>query len=249
MSEFAYGWRPSLPDVRNVPADLEGMAVLDTVDPRSKMQEPYDQGQLGSCTANAYAGAVEYDDILNGGSFGTPSRLAIYYEERELEGTVDSDSGAQGHSAFKCGRKSGVAPESLWPYDVAKFAEMPPNQYDVARARHKVKDYRHPPQVEAAFKRVLSNRQTIAFGFTVYESFEASETLRTGVVPMPRMNEQVLGGHEVLLVGYTRQGYFLCRNSWGTEVMQGGYFQMPTGYLLNPRLASDFRTIYRPAGA
>jgi C1A family cysteine protease len=251
MSEFRYGWRPSLSDIRNVPADTEGLPILDEVDPRDQMQPCYDQGELGSCTANAYAGAVEYDDILDGGSLGTPSRLGIYYGERLREGTVSSDSGAEGHDAYKDGRKFGVGPETLWPYDIAKFKEQPASGYLNSRDQHRVKDYRHPEQSETAIKRVLSNKQTVAFGFTVYESFESSETLKTGVVPMPKKSEEVLGGHEVLIAGYLKgePDYFLVRNSWGTEVMLGGFFLMPKAYLLSPQLASDFRTIYRPAGA
>lgn len=246
MSEFHYGWRPSLRDINNAPADVEGMPIADEVDPRNNMPEPYDQGELGSCTANAYAGAVEYDDILHYGSLGTPSRLAIYYGERLREGTVNSDAGAEPHDAFKDGRKYGVGPEKLWPYDISKFATEPSANYQTSRVLHKVPDYRHPAQTEPALKRVLTNLQTVVFGFTVYESFEASETLRTGVVPMPKQGERVLGGHAVLIVGYTKPGYFLCRNSWGPDVMEGGYFQMPVPYIVNPQLSSDFRTVHRP---
>jgi C1A family cysteine protease len=243
-----YGWKPSLPDVRNVPADTTDMPILDEVDPREQMQPCYDQGQLGSCTANAYAGAVEYNAILNGHKIGTPSRLAIYYGERLREGTAGEDSGAFGHDAFKDGRKYGVGPEALWPYDIRKFAEEPSSEYLTARASYKVGTYRHPPQQLAALKRVLSNNQTIAFGFTVYSSFESEEVAKTGKVPMPSSREEVLGGHETLIVGYLQaeEEYALVRNSWGTEWGLGGYFLLPWMYILNPNLVSDLRTIYRP---
>lgn len=244
-----YGWRPSYPDPRNEPADTSGLTAKSEVDPRDTMQVPYDQGQLGSCTANAYAGAVQYNDIVDGGSFGTPSRLGIYYGERLREGTVSTDSGAMGHDAFKDGREFGVGKEELWPYDIAKFAETPPSAYLDSRDEHKVPGYKHPDPTESVFKSVLSNNQTIAFGFTVYEAFESEQVAETGIVPLPKRGEKILGGHEVLAVGYlsAQPEHALVRNSWGTEWGLEGYFLMPWTYLLGASYSGDWRTIYRRA--
>ena len=243
-----YGWHPSVDDQRNIRADVAGLPIHQEVDPRGNMPDAYDQGQLGSCTANAYAGAVEYDDILYNGRFGTPSRLAIYYGEREREGTISSDAGAFGHDAFKDGRKYGVAPESLWPYVPSRFADRPPREYLEKRRDHRVLEYRHPYPAIHAFKRVLSNRQTIAFGFSVYESFESLDVERTGIVPLPDPSERMLGGHEVLCVGYleSHPWHALVRNSWGPEWGMGGYCLMPWRMILD---GDDWRTIYREAGA
>lgn len=251
----AYGWKPSLPDIRDREADLNGMIALEEVDPREDMPAPYDQGQLGSCTGNAIAGAKEYDDILNGEHSGTPSRLFIYYEERVREGTVSTDSGAYGRDGFASLRKTGAPPEDLWPYDIDRFTEKPPEEAFKAAKDHRIKWYIHPGlghdvsliQRQDAFKRVLSNRQTIAFGFTVYSSFE-SEWDEPGRMPMPQEGESILGGHEVLLIGYLKgdDGYALVRNSWGTNWGLDGYFFMPWKFLVNPRYCGDWRSIYRP---
>jgi hypothetical protein len=75
----------------------------------------YDQGQLGSCTGNAIAGAIEFERMKQGLSDFEPSRLFIYYNERVMEGTVGSDSGAQIRDGIKSDSKLGAPPESDWP--------------------------------------------------------------------------------------------------------------------------------------
>ena len=69
-------------------------AIGPNVDLRSACPPVYDQGQLGSCTANGIAAAIGFDQMKQGvGDVFTPSRLFIYYNERVMEGTVQSDAG------------------------------------------------------------------------------------------------------------------------------------------------------------
>ena len=245
-----YGWKPSLPDHRDLLADTTGLTPLPEVDPRDKMPPVYDQGQLGSCTANAVGAALEYDAMLDGADPGTPSRLFIYYCERQLEGSLgQGDTGAMGRDGFKAARRYGAPPETDWPYDIAQYADDPPQQAWSDAAAHKLtKHYKSVPRSLNQFRLVLSNQQTIAFGFSVYESFESPEVAKTGIVPMPSPDEKQMGGHEVLAVGYLadQPNYVLVRNSWGSNWGLGGYFLMPWQYLLSTDLASDFRTIVRP---
>jgi C1A family cysteine protease len=246
-----YGWKPSLPDLRDHIADASELQVLDEVDPRADLPGIFDQGQLGSCTANAVAAAVEYDAKLNGSDPGPLSRLWIYYYERKIEGSpADQDTGAYGRDGFKVCKTIGVPLETDWPYDIAKFSDEPPASLADEARQHRISNYRSVPNNLDSMRAVLSNRQTIAFGFTVYESFESQEVAQTGIVPMPTRNERTLGGHEVLLVGYLKDqpNYGLVRNSWGTTWGIQGYFLMPWAYLLDRNLASDFRTIRRPSG-
>jgi C1A family cysteine protease len=246
-----YGWKPSLPDLRDHIADASELTVLDEVDPRADLPDVFDQGQLGSCTANAVAAAVEYDAKLNGSDPGFLSRLWIYYYERKIEGSpADQDTGAYGRDGFKVCNTIGVPLEQDWPYDIAKFSDEPPANLADEAKQHRISNYRSVPHNLDSIKAVLSNRQTIAFGFTVYESFESQEVAQTGIVPMPTRNERALGGHEVLLVGYLKDepNYGLVRNSWGTGWGLKGYFLMPWAYLLDRNLASDFRTIRRQMG-
>ena len=246
-----YGWKPSLPDLRDHIADTSELKILDEVDPRAELPDVFDQGQLGSCTANAVAAAVEYDAKLNGSDPGFLSRLWIYFYERKLEGApTDQDTGAMGRDGFKVCHKLGVPLENDWPYDIAKFSEQPPDSLDPEARHHRISNYRVVPRNLDAMKAVLSNRQTIAFGFTVYESFESPQVAQTGIMPLPSRNEQTLGGHEVLLVGYLKNepNYGLVRNSWGTDWGMQGYFLMPWAIFMDTHLSSDFRTIRRPMG-
>jgi C1A family cysteine protease len=242
-----YGWKPSLPDHRDLIADTSQLTIRPEVDPRKAMPAIYDQGQLGSCTGNAIAAAIEYDASLTKPLGYTPSRLDIYYGERSYEGTVPVDSGAYGRDGFKFAHVTGVIPETDWPYDIAKFKDQPPTE---PTKRHKIGAYKAVPQTLTAFKAALSNRQTIIFGFSVYESFESQEVATTGIMPIPGQGESQIGGHEVLLCGYLKDHpeHGLVRNSWSASWGIAGYFLMPWTVLLDPNMASDFRTIYRPTG-
>lgn len=246
-----YGWKPSLPDLRDHIADTAELKILDEVDPRTDLPSVFDQGHLGSCTANAVAAAVEYDAKLNGSDPGFLSRLWIYFYERKLEGApADQDTGAFGRDGLKVCHKLGVPLEQDWPYDITKFSEQPPASLEAEAQQHKISNYRVVPRNVDSMKAVLSNRQTIPLGFSVYESFEGPDVAKTGIVPLPTRGEKVLGGHEVLLVGYLKDepNYGLVRNSWGPDWGLGGYFLMPWAYLLDAHLASDFRTIRRAVG-
>ena len=265
-----YGWKPSLPDPERAIANTGGLKALPEVDPRNELPPIYDQGQLGSCTANASAAAFQYDGMLDGNDPGMLARLWIYWQERSLEGTLSQgDCGAEGHDAFKVAATIGIPPETDWPYQWAGGIDAgpppadyfnppePPAAATANEGHYKLtKQVVTAPQTELAFKQVLSNKQTIAFGFTVYESFEGSEVASTGIVPMPTQSEQQVGGHEVLLVGYLKSEphYGLVRNSWGSKQTDGiawglegdGYFLLPWTYILSTSLAGDWTTIVRP---
>lgn len=249
-----YGFKPSLGNINDIPtAKLSAIPVPNEVDMRPNMPPVYDQSQLGSCTANAISAALEYHNMVRGNPAVTPSRLFVYYQERLREGTVTTDSGAYGRDGFASLRKQGAPPETLWPYDISKFADTPPEDAYAAALDNRIKWYVHPgnDMTQPGEKRLqeikahLAEDMPVAFGFTVYESFESAQVAEDGIVPMPAKGEAVVGGHEVLIVGYLAKDpdYALCRNSWGTSWGQSGYFQMPWAYILNPSLCSDFRCI------
>src|SRR5579884_454170 len=125
----SYGWIPDRPDQRDhtyAAPLMELKTIPPKVDLTAKCPPVYDQGQLGSCTANAIAAAVEFGLMKEHKHAFMPSRLFIYYNERAMEHTVDSDSGAMIRDGIKSVAKQGDAPEKEWPYDIAKFKIKPP---------------------------------------------------------------------------------------------------------------------------
>jgi C1A family cysteine protease len=217
----------------------------ESVDLRPGCPPVYDQGQLGSCTANAIGGALEFAQIKQKqASPFTPSRLFIYYNERVIDHTVDSDSGAQIRDGVKSVHKLGAPPETDWPYDINKFSQKPPEQAFKDAKNYQTIVYQRVTPTLGQLKGCLASGFPFIFGFTVYESFESEEMAKTGHLQMPLSGEKQLGGHAVLAVGYQDSSQtFIVRNSWGTDWGIKGYFTMPYPYLLQGTLASDFWTI------
>jgi len=243
-----YGWKRGLP-THKFPlylSHVEAAALPPKVDLRPECPPVYDQGQLGSCTGNAWAGLVEYLQKKDGVAEATPSRLFIYYNERVIENEVATDAGASISNGAQVVSTQGCPPETDWPYVIANFAEKPPAAAFADGLNHLAFQVQQVAQDLTAMKDLLANSLPIVIGFTVYQSFESPQVAKTGIVPLPRHNETVLGGHAVLVVGYDDStSMFIVRNSWGTGWGQAGYFMMPYGYLTNPRLADDFWTANR----
>lgn len=243
-----YGWIRDLPDHRDFlyAAPTEVLVRLPLrVNLRSQCPPVYDQGDLGSCSANAIAGAAEFDLMKQKHQrVFIPSRLFLYYNERALEGTVNSDSGGQIRDGIKSEAKQGDCPENLWPYDITKFAVEPPKQCYDSALKYKAINYQRLVQDLNQLKGCLASGYPFVFGFTVYRSFESQQVAKTGHAPMPAPGEQAISGHAVMAVGYDdSKQWFIVRNSWGTGWGMKGYFTLPYAYLLNQNLSSDFWTI------
>ena len=235
-----YGWRPQLPDARDRLYAAKPTGPLPSeCDLRPSMPPVYDQGQLGSCTGNAIAAAMEYERDRQGLSDFVPSRLFVYYNERALEGTVSSDAGAVIRDGIKVVNSDGVVPETLWPYDIGMFSVKPPKRCYVAAETDKAVHY-EAIQTLGDLKDAIASNLSVVFGFTVYQSFESQAVAQSGVLPMPKPGEATVGGHAVVAVGYSdSKNQVIVRNSWGASWGDHGYFYMPYQYMTGSKASAD----------
>lgn len=206
-----------------------------------------DQGNLGSCTANACVGLVEYYQNRAFGKYLNASRLFVYKATRNLLGFT-GDSGAYLRSTMKALTLFGVPPEQYWAYNVSKFDTEPPAfAYAFADNYKAIKYYRldnvgmTPDQVLASVKTKIAAGLPCAFGFSVYSSISNSPD-----IPFPKARDTLLGGHAVCAVGFdvsrkigSDTGALLIRNSWGTSWGDQGYGWLPFTYVTRG-LSSDF---------
>jgi C1A family cysteine protease len=224
-----YGWIRQKKDKRDYVLSRPRIAKADlpvTVDLRDKMPPIFDQGPLGSCSAQAWSAAFKYA-LTKGGDMSAfiPSRLFIYYGARVIIDTVNEDSGAILRDGAKTLAKDGVCDEMEWEYDIKKFTIKPNDTCYEHALEHQALTYWTVPQDLKSIQACLAEGFPIVLGIIVFESIESEEVSKTGILEMPKRGERRIGGHAVLLVGYNNETKrFIMRNSWGcydenTEVL------------------------------
>jgi C1A family cysteine protease len=244
-----FGWKRDLPDPRDYKFKITSPLLLEnlppSVDLRDKCPNVYDQGQLGSCTANALGGVFQFEQLKQQLAGFMPSRLFIYYNTRSLEGTVNEDAGATLRNTLKTMVDVGVCPEKIWNYNTMCFKKKPNDGCYVEAVGHQVLEYLRVTHSLPEIKLCLSLGNPVAFGVVLYESFMSDEVARTGNVPMPNLQtESAIGGHAIMAVGYEdSKNALIMRNSWGTSWGDRGYFYLPYEYITIPNLAADFWSI------
>ena len=217
-------------------------ALPGSVDLRSKFPECYDQGQLGSCTANALVAAYQY--LVPEFNF---SRLFVYYNERAIENTVKYDAGAYIHDGVNALETYGLPPEKDWPYDISKFATKPPEKVYTSALKHKVTKAYTVTQTVNNMKSLLHSGTPFVIGILIFQEFTSNAVATTGLVPYPNSASVALGGHAMVVVGYNDTikcpgappGAWLVRNSWGSQWALNGYCWLSYGYLTDTTLSSD----------
>lgn len=253
---FGTGWLPDIPDFRDYTPQSNEVKQLFRA-PSKKPEAPAasmdlrefcspveDQGQIGSCTANAVIGLVEYFERRSKGEFLDASRRFLYKVTRKLY-RLEGDSGAYIRGTTRALHLFGTCPEEFWPYDEAKYDDEPPAFcYAFAQSYQAIKYYRiwdsNPQNLLTQLKSSLAKGLPFAFGFTVYSSIWNPSVRATGDIPFPQPGERVDGGHAIMAVGYDDSRHrFLIRNSWGTNWGQQGYGSLPYEYI-ERGIADDF---------
>lgn len=241
-----YGWRRDEPDVRDrlyAAIARPPKQLPRKVDLRPFCSAVENQGSIGSCTAHALIGNLEFLARKVRRRPLALSRLFVYYNARVIEGTQRRDDGARIRNGVKSLARLGVCPEKLWPYRIHKFAHKPHAHCYRSAAQHQVTSYHRVKGLEE-MRQCLAEGFPFVFGMTTYEAFESPAVARTGIVHLPRKGEAECYGHSVCAVGYDdRSRRFILRNSWGSDWGRKGYFTIPYDYAANPDLADDFWTL------
>ena len=241
-----YGWKPDLPihhDNFLLTAHPEIVKTFPKIKILGSFPPVYDQKDIGSCTANAASGVVEFFLKNKCGTCSSVSRNFIYKTTRNLMRTK-GDSGAYIRTTMSALELFGVPPEKYWEYDVEKYDNEPPSFcYSFGQNYQAIKYFRLDEEAKTKkeilqnIKETISKKIPIMFGFTVYSSID---NVMNGKIPYPINGETVLGGHAVVCVGYDdglaindKIGAFIIRNSWGETWGEKGYGYLPYEYVLS----------------
>jgi C1A family cysteine protease len=210
------------------------------IDLRLKFPVTYDQGNIGSCTANALC----YNFIYNDNTF-VPSRLFLYYNSRMLDKTINYDIGSTLTQGVVALQKYGVCSDTVWPYITSKYTNKPPTNAYTEGLNHQILESSRVQQTITSMKGCLISGYPFVVGILIYSSFEKVTVTTTGYVSMPNPSkEKILGGHAVICVGYNdNKGVWIMKNSWGSRWGDKGHFYLPYNYLLSNKLAGDMWTI------
>jgi C1A family cysteine protease len=239
------GWIPDIPDSRDYPFKALMPKKLKSlpreVDLRDRATPVEDQGNIGSCVANAVVGCMEYLDNIDGdGEWADWARLFLYYNAREMKGWQNTDSGCYIRDAVKSAATVGVCLEKTDPYITTNFDVKPsPKAYEEAKD-HLITAYFRMLTVLEMQANLAEDRPSV-FGIPLYDSF--FRVGKDGEVPMPKRGERMHGGHAMALFGYRSDERFIIRNSWNVTWGDRGYGYLPFEYI--ERMGSDFWAIIK----
>lgn len=243
-----YGMKKDSPDKRDkMYAKLSSPVALPRIaDLRPWVGSIKDQGSEGSCTGHAGSSDVEWQCRKYRNEQPVLSPAFLYSQELINEGTFPNDNGAMPRSICQVLNKFGVCEESVDPYKPGSIVTPSAPQIENAK-KYQLGGYHRMTSLD----QVLSclgdpTPWPVLLSFNVYASFESEAVAKTGLMPIPNPAYEVLmGGHEVLVVGYDQDKQVLIiQNSWGRAWGDQGFFYMPFPLVQNPNMVTDLWIIH-----
>jgi C1A family cysteine protease len=277
IENLSMGWLPDYPDFRDYTEEQKMVKPMLTkvgVNKKTKLTLPAstdlrpwcspieNQGSIGSCTAHAGVGMVEYFERRAFGKHIDASRLFLYKTTRNLLHWT-GDTGAFLRSTMGAMALFGLPPEEYWKYIVADYEKEPPAFcYAFAQNYQAIRYYRldSPGMSKTTLLTRIKTNITAGlpsmFGFTVFSSYTQGNS--TGKIPFPSSGEKIVGGHAVVAVGFNddvliknsyvgsveTKGALMIRNSWGTGWGDNGYGWLPYEFVLQG-LAVDWWSLVK----
>lgn len=258
VHNFALGYKPDPAGVKDKQFSLHPVFAAGQIDPKSDFSADappvYDQGNIGSCVAHGNGAGFEIIWKRANKSYVPVSRLGLYYECRDKDGTVDQDAGSYIRTGVWCLTNVGVGCDACWPYDTSKFMQKPPASYYKDAKNYQIASAAKLDNTDGRSIRIaLTAKFPVVFGAYVYA---AIEDLTAADPFLPLAKGRPIGGHCMVIVGHddnlthkyadgkTLTGFYLVRNSWGTSYGNKGYIWIPYAYMHNGKICDDFWVIY-----
>jgi hypothetical protein len=243
-----FGWIPDIPSIKDHPDPLSAkrpIALPLNVDWRPKAPPIIDQDNSNSCVGFTGVQVVRFMRRMLGlADDFAPSPMFLYWFARYMQrsGWENHDSGCYIRDAMRVLVADGICPEHEWPFNLDRINERPPQIVLHNALAHKTLEYVRMKRDDNLYHLKHSLAQGFPFmaGISVYTSF--MDVGDNGIVPMPKTNETLEGGHAVWFPGnFQDEHVFIGANSWGTETWgDKGYFYLPEAYLANDDLSDDF---------
>jgi len=223
---------------------LPGRVLPAKVDLRPLLSAVEDQRGTQSCTANAAAGAYEYlmRRHRDAASYEV-SRLFIYYNARELDGTSAADGGAKLRLVIESLVKHGACSEDLWRFEKELVNQKPSDDAYEQGKQFLIEGAEHIPLEWALWEEALAEGHPILFALRIFEGGSFANFSKPGYVPLPTKEEAKRKSepHAMLCVGYSHdEKHFIVRNSWGAQWGVGGYCYIPYRYVMTYALDSSW---------
>lgn len=239
--KYKFGWLRDLTDQRDKIYSAPRISHLPSYVSLLQYCAPVEnQTTTSSCTAHGIVGNLEMLEKKSKTNFYDISRLFIYYNTRMIRGIEDTDGGAYIRDGIKSLVRFGYCSEKIWKYDEVKINNKPDRKSYKEAKRHLIKEYSRILNINDIIKCVASGYPVI-FGITLYESFESKIVAKTGKISIPKINERVIGGHCMLIIGYDmKTKLFTVRNSWSSKWGDKGNCYIPFEYM---EQASDMWTV------